>query len=149
VTGFDTANESTAFSGQGYAIYVMTGDGEIYAASHKVGKFHHSSLIGGDQAAGAGELKITAGKLMEITNKTGHFKTKVVHLVQVLKQMISMNQNPPVVKVMGQTIASDDTSFKLMQWVGDGQAFVNEYDGSPVQFKSKWDALGFKNDPYA
>jgi len=72
---FDTAEESTAKSGQGIAIFVMDPDGKIYAGSHVTGEFHHSSFLGGGAVSGAGEIKTNLlGQVTSITNKSGHYK---------------------------------------------------------------------------
>ncbi len=71
---YSTTDEFSKFSGKGFAIYVMSPTGEFYSASHKVGLFHHSSFLGGDEIGGAGEWKIEDGILKSITNKSGHYE---------------------------------------------------------------------------
>ena len=83
-TPFDTIGKVTAAAGIGWAIYVVSAEGNIHAASHSVGKYHHSSLLAGANVAGAGELRVLAGKLVEISNKSGHYTPAASHLIQVL-----------------------------------------------------------------
>ncbi len=83
----DTRNLVTHFSGPGYAIYVMSNVGNIHLSSHAVGYRHHSSLLAGEDVAGAGELKVTNGKLTWISNKSGHYTPDAPHFLQVLHQL--------------------------------------------------------------
>lgn len=83
----DTSNMVTNFSGPGYAIYVMSVQGNIHVSPHSVGHRHHSSLLAGANVAGAGELKVSNGRLIELSNKSGHYSPSEVHLLQVLHQL--------------------------------------------------------------
>lgn len=83
----DTEQMVTHFSGPGYAIYVMSKRGDIHVSSHSVGYRHHSSLLAGRKVAGAGELKAINGLLHWISNKSGHYRPSMGHLLQVLHQL--------------------------------------------------------------
>ncbi|HEY4848766.1 MAG TPA: hypothetical protein VIH87_13510 [Methylocella sp.] len=83
----DTQFMATHFSGPGYAIYVMSKEGNLHVTSHSAGQRHHSSLLGGVPVAGAGELKVDRGSLREISNKSGHYWPGPFEMVQVLKQL--------------------------------------------------------------
>jgi hypothetical protein len=83
----DTSNMVTHFSGPGKAIYVMSETGNIHVSSHVSGNRHHSSLLGGDNVACGGELQVKAGRLIWLSNKTGHYRAKIPHLLQVLHQL--------------------------------------------------------------
>jgi hypothetical protein len=71
---FDTGRMSTEFSGQGYAIFVEGKDGDFYSASHKWGRLHHSSFLSGEAVRCAGEWQVSAGKLLWLSGKSGHYK---------------------------------------------------------------------------
>src|SRR5205085_902189 len=73
---FDTADASSAHQPtRGYAIFVMSKTGEIYASKNQiVGRFHHSSFLAGAPVASAGELKVSNGVLKEVTIKSGHYR---------------------------------------------------------------------------
>ena len=74
---FDTSAGKTAWSGNGRAIFVMDGNGNLYASpDQKVGHTHHSSFLGGDPVAGAGEIEVRDGKLVAMTDQSGHYKPK-------------------------------------------------------------------------
>jgi hypothetical protein len=83
----DTKNMATAFSGPGYAIYVMSREGHIHVSTHAVGYRHHSSLLAGEDVAAAGELQATAGRLVWISNKSGHYQPNIVNLLEVLHEL--------------------------------------------------------------
>jgi hypothetical protein len=83
-TVFDTSTMTSKFSGKGFAIYVMSPSGEMYADQHKVGLFHHSSFLAGAEVAAAGEIRVTGGKVRYVTNKTGHYKAGAEEVWQLL-----------------------------------------------------------------
>jgi uncharacterized protein YukE len=71
---FDTSAGATHWSGGGKAIYVMDEQGNIYASNYQaVGKFHHSSLLGGNPVSAAGELEVRGGEVVGITDQSGHY----------------------------------------------------------------------------
>lgn len=84
VTLFDTRDMVSHFGGKGWAIYVMSPEANIHASTHSVGHRHHSSLLAGADVAGAGEMRVLAGQLMHISNKSGHYMPSAAHLLQVL-----------------------------------------------------------------
>lgn len=96
----DTSKESSYFSGLGHAIFVMSPDGQFYVGSHRVNAFHHSSFLAGEDVASAGEIQAKNGRIVQITNKSGHYKPQVIHLVQALQQLRDvMGQDLTGVKV--------------------------------------------------
>jgi hypothetical protein len=74
-------------------MYVMSSTGNIHVSRHIVGHQHHSSLLIGFMVAGAGEMKCHQGKLVELSNKSGHYCPSVSHLLQTLHQL-QRNQIP-------------------------------------------------------
>ena len=80
----DTSGSSTFFSGKGAEIFVASTDGYIHMGSHKIGKYHHSSLLAASKVSVGGEMKVTAGKIDWISNKSGHYAPTKDHLVQFL-----------------------------------------------------------------
>jgi hypothetical protein len=74
---FDTADAVSAHGGPGggRATFVMDKNGDIYSSlEQKVGRFHHSSFLGGEPVAAAGELGVTDGKVHLVTNNSGHYQ---------------------------------------------------------------------------
>jgi hypothetical protein len=80
----DTTKMVTHFTGPGKAIFVMSKQGNLHVGSHVVGHYHHSSLLAGRKVSGAGELEVKRGQLMWLSNKSGHYRPGVYHLLQVL-----------------------------------------------------------------
>lgn len=72
---FDTSNAATAWSGNGRAIFVMDGDGNLYASlNQQVGHTHHSSFLGGQPVVGAGEIEVRQGRMVAMTDQSGHYQ---------------------------------------------------------------------------
>jgi hypothetical protein len=84
---FDTSTMVSKASGPGWAIFVMDGDGNIFAGQHKVGLFHHSSFLGGGAVAAAGEMKVEKGRLVAVTAKSGHYWPTPEHTRQLLREL--------------------------------------------------------------
>jgi hypothetical protein len=56
------------------AIWVMDKNGNLYASNYREdGIFHHSSMLGGGPAAGAGEIEVSNGVMISISDKSGHY----------------------------------------------------------------------------
>jgi hypothetical protein len=79
-----TDNMVTHFSGPGKAIYVLSVEGNLHVASHVVGHRHHSSLLAASTAAGAGEIEVRNGHVTWISNKSGHYRPTIYHMLQTL-----------------------------------------------------------------
>lgn len=71
---FHTGTLTTAFSGSGWAIFVMSTEGKVYTGSHDTGKFHHSSFLSGLPVVAAGEWAVDQGRVRAVTAKSGHYK---------------------------------------------------------------------------
>ena len=67
--------------GGGKGLYVVDTQGNFYVAMHeKPGRFHHSTLVGGEPVLAAGEIVVRNGKVVEISNASGHYKPHVNNL---------------------------------------------------------------------
>lgn len=86
---FDTSKAYTAHTEEGgRAIFVMDQHGEIYASmQQKVGEFHHSSFLGGQPVATAGELGVKDGVLRLISNNSGHYQPSQDSTLEFLKHL--------------------------------------------------------------
>ncbi|MEV5705228.1 hypothetical protein [Actinoallomurus sp. NPDC052274] len=72
------------------AIFVMDKHGNIYASNfEEYGKFHHSSLLGGEDVAGAGTLSVSDGRVNAISNSSGHYKPSAEINQQVVDHLRS------------------------------------------------------------
>jgi len=81
---YHTGTKETHFSGKGWAIYVVGLDNTFYSNSHLVNVFHHSSFLSGGPVQGAGEIAVNAGKVVAVTNKTGHYTAGAAELTRTL-----------------------------------------------------------------
>jgi hypothetical protein len=85
----DTTGSVTHQSGNGWEIFVVGEAGDLHMASHKIGKFHHSSLLAGRRVAMAGEMRVHGGGIVEMTNKSGHYAPDERHFTRFLRQLQS------------------------------------------------------------
>ena len=85
---FSTEAMYSKFGGLGWGIYVLSPDGTIYADQHKIGLFHHSSFLAGKETAAGGEIATnSSGKVIGISNKTGHYMSNEENLHQMLVEL--------------------------------------------------------------
>lgn len=138
---FDTRHLATAHSGPGFAIYVMSIEGNFHVSSHAVGLRHHSSLLGGQVTAGAGELKVDRGTITWLSNKSGHYCPDMLQLLQVLdalqRAQVPLNFRVAVVPA-NREFPSVGAFLKAHGWTDDlmdlallktayGDAFVDDF----------------------
>lgn len=88
---FSTRGLKTLFSGDDVAIWVCSEKDYFYSHSHKLGKLHHSSFMGGENVQGAGEWAVSDGQIVLITHKTGHYRASVQELVRTLQLLDKMH----------------------------------------------------------
>jgi len=86
-----TYHMHSTYGGEGWGIFVLSPEGELYIHSHKVGRFHHSTFLGGGAVAAAGEICVDMmGSIRVISNKTGHYKAGITEM-QRMVQMIPID----------------------------------------------------------
>lgn len=83
---FSTQTHRTHASGNGWAIWVCSTPmvqrvgvqlaHRVFTGSHTLGKFHHSSFLGGAAVTAAGEWVVENGVIKVITAKSGHYKPR-------------------------------------------------------------------------
>lgn len=117
-------------SGFGKAIFVLSKEGNFHVAGHKIGQYHHSSLLAGGDVAGAGCMKVVQGKLTWIANKSGHYQPSVDHFLYILYTL----QNSGV--DMDFSITLHDNPIKgrdfpvLAQWMAERQQEKDEAEAA-------------------
>lgn len=73
------------------AIYSMDTAGNLYATfDHAKGRFHHSSFLAGGPVACAGEMVIEDGRIIELTNMSGHYRPPPFTLDAVRERLVEM-----------------------------------------------------------
>jgi len=70
------------------AIWVLSPDNKFYSHVVKIGRFHHSSLLGGTEIQAAGEWGVTNGKLKWINGKSGHYRPELARFIAGLELLI-------------------------------------------------------------
>lgn len=83
----DTSRSVTHFTGAGVEIFVVGIDGDIHMTSHAIGQYHHSSVLDGGDVAMAGEMKVDKGKIVWLSDKSGHYVPSLDHLLQFLHRL--------------------------------------------------------------
>jgi hypothetical protein len=127
---FDSGNMISKASGAGFAIFVMDEDGNIYAGQHRVGLFHHSSFTAGRPVAAAGELKVSGGKLVQLTAKSGHYQPTPENTWNVVKQMAGLGVSFAGVEVkVWQDVPGQDAITNIH----DGEEFLRLGPQAPVK----------------
>lgn len=67
---------------------VIGPDKRFYGGAIQKNKFHHSSFLAGGAVLFAGEIETNPlGKLIKITNRSGHYKPQKEHLLFALKEL--------------------------------------------------------------
>lgn len=85
---FSTESYKTNFAGDGWAIFVISKDGNLYANNHddQAGWFH-AAFMGGKPVIAAGEIYVRNGQLFGITPKSGHYKPTANDIVNGLNAL--------------------------------------------------------------
>ena len=122
----DTAASVTHAAGLGWEIFVVGPGGDLHMASHKIGKFHHSSLLGGGSVAMAGELQVNGGVVTTMSNKSGHYSPTAQAFIRFLK-VLEAQGLPLGFNVQGFGVPGGSTA---RQWVD--QVNLQEATGAPV-----------------
>ncbi len=66
-------------------VFVVRPNGQVLAGKYVRGRFHHSSLVAGENVIGAGEMAFDAsGRLTQISDKSGHYMPDRVRVLQGL-----------------------------------------------------------------
>ncbi len=111
-TPFHTQPLVTAASGRGWAIFVVSPEGKMYAHKHVVGKYHHSTFLSGSAVMAAGELVADHGVVKFVTAKSGHYVPTIENMRAFVRQfpkiphhaviMPNFTPNPPPAHRVGE-----------------------------------------------
>jgi len=79
------------FSYDPWAIFVMDRNGRIYISfNQSVGRFQHSSLVAGEKVAAAGMIHIQDGVISSMTDRSGHYRPKKIHMQQFQERLVEL-----------------------------------------------------------
>lgn len=70
-----------------YAAYVMDEDGNFFICEHKKNKIQHTSFLAGKRVVCAGMIQIDNGKIVDINNRSGHYKSQLKNLYEAVKRV--------------------------------------------------------------
>lgn len=74
------------------ALFVMDKEGQIYGKINRnpgiLQNFHHTSFLAGSPAASAGEITVDTGKLIEITDSSGHYRPSLDYFLQFFEELM-------------------------------------------------------------
>jgi len=98
-------------------IYVMNRSGQFFAGDAEMLKTHHSTFLAGGAVACAGDIELSGGRPVTISNNSGHYMPGPASLWQAVRQLQLEGVDVAAVnvEVMG--------AGKL-----DGQTFVTRLD---------------------
>lgn len=132
-TPLDTSPSSSKFSGSGFAIYVMAPTGQIYVGTHIPSLFHHTTFLSGGNTACAGEIKIVDGKVVALTNKSGHYKSDEDNMEQMLRELAQRGHDlsslSVKVLVTGEEKIAEVTGVNAADWMKSRLPRAAERDG--------------------
>lgn len=86
--GGNLLDTSEATNPEGAYIYVMDGDGRIFAAPSSV-VHHHSAFLAGNPVAAAGAITVDNGRLTEVCDQSGHYMPPIEYSKQLLAELKS------------------------------------------------------------
>jgi hypothetical protein len=100
----------------GKYIFVVDQEGHLIADKPRAGSIHHSSLSAGKPVLTAGEFQIENGKLVKITNQSGHFRPSEQSFEHLLIELHEQGLDLNGVRALALTLKTDaDGRFSLVK----------------------------------
>lgn len=79
-------------TGRGHTIFVLDELGDLYLSNEsEFNRFHHSTLSSGRPVYAAGEALIVDGKIVVLTNQSGHYKSSIESLKLVKARLRALS----------------------------------------------------------
>ncbi len=95
---FTAHNE--VFGEEGTAIWVCDEDGNFFSGSSEIGEFHHSTFLAGQKIIAGGEWYLVNGKVLLISNSSGHYKPTRHQLFNALRILgVQVDLSKTIVKL--------------------------------------------------
>jgi hypothetical protein len=127
---YDTGSANATYGkATGWAIFVISTAGVIYASPSQEGVLHHSSLLAGAAVRAAGEIRVISGQLQGLTPLSGHYKPGNDHLAYALGQFASRGVDVGEAKV-GDVQLRDDAM--EINWYRAADYLANGANGTRV-----------------
>jgi hypothetical protein len=115
VLPYDTSQFNACDAGQGFGIFVMDFD-SIFSGAHDGDassehnpwsgyygdgnqRFYHSAFLGGGDVLAAGEMKVESGRLVAVTQKSGHYQPGIPQLKLFMSRLKFLGVNTDNVEI--------------------------------------------------
>lgn len=87
----------------GEMIFAASHDDQVFVGIKNLGKFHHSTFMGGDAVQSAGTLKLDKGRIVEINDHSGHYTPGVPEMKAMVRllQKQGVDVSGIIVKTQG------------------------------------------------
>jgi len=92
----------------GHYIFVVNEKGEMIVGQPEPGRFHHSSLAAGQPVRIAGEFTIGSGKIVSISNTSGHYRPSLTAYKQFIGELNGIHDSLKDTIVKGYDIVAGD-----------------------------------------
>ena len=138
---FSTLNSSIVSQGKTVpsqkGIYVLTDKGLFVSTYQELGKFHHTSLAGGGEVLGAGEISIDdQGRVLGLNNRSGHYLPGRLQLKQTLLYLRTKGVNIANGGVTLDEIYPDGEEIAITKLESGGTDPVNPKGPKPLSMQS-------------
>lgn len=107
----------------GHAGYALSLGGDFFSGLHIGGapgqgtNFYHSSYMGGDTVRCAGTWKIVNGKLLEITDSSGHYQPTIQHMLGCIETLKGHGVDLSDVKIFLMSQGNPAPEFTLAEFM--------------------------------
>jgi len=109
------------------AIWVLSPADKFYSHLVKIGRFHHSSLLGGTVVKAAGEWGVKEGKIMWVNGKSGHYRPDTTLFIGAINSLNNDRAFAPDAKVRLYQGGSLTTQEPVDVFLRQVQADLNHY----------------------
>jgi hypothetical protein len=103
--------------------------------------FHHTSLFAGEAVSAAGDLEVRQGRLVKITNTSGHYKPDTLGLVQALESLRELKADLGATRISvmgadGEKERGDYSAERFLQVRGQTQV-LDAHDEAMKQIRGR------------
>ncbi len=140
----DSARDFSVDAGwrEGHSGYALSQGGDFYSGPHKAagksvkgGSFFHSSYMAGDTVRCAGTWKIVNGKLLEITDASGHYLPTIKHMLGAIETLKGYGVDLSAVRIFLMSQGNPAPEFSLTSFMEASQRLSLE--GMAAEFTEK------------
>lgn len=136
-TEYAVATQELGTLTSGDYIYVYD-DGKLYLGQEVVHRFHHTSLLHGQDVDCAGSLFFRDGKIEKITLESGHYRPALINFLPFMQYLLTSGINIKDNKLIYRGLDSKRYSFKISEWLS-GASIEVERVRNPRKFYAIFD----------